>query len=244
MSLINDALRKARQDGGDVGDERQDRMGHSHTKTSRLGVGLILGAAIALTAAIVGGTVAVWILGSRDDQQPPIETLPTQIVQSAPSDDPVSSSPAPFREPTVPERKSLGSINPPVNDTRLPSSAPAEDEPPTPPSATSEILPTLDALPDSSSPIEDSVPAEVDSLSPIQSPEAQSRKREFVLDADLGYARLSLDFIIIRGEDPFAEINGTEVHEGSEIEGFIVDKIESTRVTLHDARGTLILRTK
>ena len=59
MSLISDALRKARQDGGDDGGERLDRLGISHAKASRLGLGLILGAGIALTAFFAALTALV-----------------------------------------------------------------------------------------------------------------------------------------------------------------------------------------
>jgi len=66
--------------------------------------------------------------------------------------------------------------------------------------------------------------------------------RVFVLEADLGYATLSLDYIVFRPDDPFAEINGIEVHEGWFVDDFVVDKIERDRVILHDEKGPLVLR--
>jgi len=66
--------------------------------------------------------------------------------------------------------------------------------------------------------------------------------RVFVLEAELGYATLSLDYIVFRPEDPFAEINGIEVHEGWFVDDFVVDKIERDRVVLHDEKGPLTLR--
>ncbi len=45
-----------------------------------------------------------------------------------------------------------------------------------------------------------------------------------------------------RSSNPFAEINGTEVWIGSEIEGFVVEAIEADRVILRDDKGLLILR--
>jgi hypothetical protein len=74
--------------------------------------------------------------------------------------------------------------------------------------------------------------------------DARGGEREYVVEADLGYAFLSLDYIVSRSEDPFAEINGTEVHEGSWIEGFTVEKIEQDRVLLRDDRGPLVLRVR
>ena len=53
---------------------------------------------------------------------------------------------------------------------------------------------------------------------------------------------LNLDFIVFRPDDPFAEINGLEVHVGSTIEGFKVEKIERNQVHLRDEKGALVLR--
>ena len=76
-------------------------------------------------------------------------------------------------------------------------------------------------------------------------PEPTQRKqtdRVFDLDADLGYATLSLGYIVARSVNPFAEINGIEVSVGSEVEGFRVEKIEADRVVLRDEKGELVLR--
>jgi type IV secretory pathway VirB10-like protein len=66
--------------------------------------------------------------------------------------------------------------------------------------------------------------------------------RVFVMEAELGYASLSLGFIVARSTNAFAEINGTEVRIGSRIEGFVVEAIEADRVILRDDKGLLILR--
>ena len=57
-----------------------------------------------------------------------------------------------------------------------------------------------------------------------------------------GYASLSLGYIVFRPVRPFAEINGVDIYEGSEIAGFKVEKIEVDRVVLRDSRGPLELR--
>jgi hypothetical protein len=62
------------------------------------------------------------------------------------------------------------------------------------------------------------------------------------MDAELGYASLSLGYIVFRPVRPFAEINGNDVYEGSEVAGFKVEKIEVDRVVLRDDRGLLELR--
>jgi len=80
-------------------------------------------------------------------------------------------------------------------------------------------------------------------LEPTPEPRSQKRAgRVFDLDADLGYATLSLGFIVARQDNPFAEINGVEVSVGSEVEGFRVEKIEANRVVLRDEKGELVLR--
>ena len=71
------------------------------------------------------------------------------------------------------------------------------------------------------------------------------RRREeiYILEADLGYGvSLSLDFLIYREVDPFAEINGVELHLGGTIEGYRVKAIERDRVTLSNGRRTIVLR--
>ena len=78
-----------------------------------------------------------------------------------------------------------------------------------------------------------------DSVEPSTGP---SGERIFVMEAGLGYASLSLGYIVARSSNSFAEINGTEVWIDSEIEGFVVEAIESDRVILRDDKGLLILR--
>jgi hypothetical protein len=77
---------------------------------------------------------------------------------------------------------------------------------------------------------------------PSQAKRGPTGERIFILDADLGTTSLSLGYIVFRPVRPFAEINGVEVYEGSEVEGFTVEKIEADKVTLRDADGPLVLR--
>ena len=66
--------------------------------------------------------------------------------------------------------------------------------------------------------------------------------RVFVMEATIGGVSLSLGYIVARANNPFAEINGTDVWIGSEVEGFVVEAIEADRVVLRDAKGLLVLR--
>ena len=61
--------------------------------------------------------------------------------------------------------------------------------------------------------------------------------------ANLGYARLHLDYVVYRPSSPFAGINGQQVVIGSVIEGFQVEEIGPELVRLRDGRGTVVLRT-
>jgi hypothetical protein len=73
--------------------------------------------------------------------------------------------------------------------------------------------------------------------------ERAPREREFVVDADLGYAKLHLDYVVYRPGSPFAGINGQQVMIGSVIEGFQVEEIGPELVRLRDRRGQVVLRT-
>jgi hypothetical protein len=65
-----------------------------------------------------------------------------------------------------------------------------------------------------------------------------------VIDADLGYVKLHLDWLVFKPGGSFGHINGQEVVEGSVIDGFVVEKINPDSVSLRDRRGPLVLRTR
>jgi hypothetical protein len=69
-------------------------------------------------------------------------------------------------------------------------------------------------------------------------------ERVFVLDADLGDVTLSLGYIVFKPSDPFAEINGREVRQGSLVEGYRVEEIERDRVRLRQGERTVVLRVR
>ena len=64
----------------------------------------------------------------------------------------------------------------------------------------------------------------------------------YILEATLGEVHLSLDFIIFREDDPFAEINGVELHLGGVIDGYRVKTIERDRVRLSNGHRSIVLR--
>jgi hypothetical protein len=249
MSLISDALRKARQETTGREAERRglkvppgwDRP----TSGSRLGAGLVLGAAIALAAALAGATVVWWAVGRDDSGEPAATVSDAEPAAGAvredmagesrtqPGDDPATlRSPAETETPTHPAMiADLRTVNPPgrgtrdVQETGRNQPEPGDDdvesgnvgERPSGPSGSPRSGEAADSEPGT---------------------------RVFVVDADLGHVTLTLDFIAYRPNDPFAEINGLEVHVGSRIEGLTVEAIARDHVRLVDERGEVILRVR
>jgi len=103
-----------------------------------------------------------------------------------------------------------------------------------------EALPRQESAPvEVEQPVTDSAPAVAVAEESVTDSDGN---RVFVMEAELGYASLSLGFIVSRASNPFAEINGRDVWIDSEIEGFVVEAIEADRVVLRDDKGLLILR--
>ena len=215
MSLINEALRKARQAASEhdtkqpEGPFRPARAYPSRQSGRRIGLTNIM--LIAIAAGAAGAALAWWVLGGS-------ETPPSEIVsgQNLPFESPVAGAPI-EASPTSPE----------------------------------ETAPVV-ALPEPTAMLETAVPSPVREQEgaepgpPATTAEKPSTgsggERVFVMEAELGYASLSLGFIVARANNPFAEINGREVWIDSEIEGFVVEAIEANRVVLRDDKGPLILR--
>jgi hypothetical protein len=88
----------------------------------------------------------------------------------------------------------------------------------------------------------------VEHLTPSPTPTAEVQRKtasqpsEFLVTAHVGRVTLELDYLVYRPDDPFAQINGQEVHVGSKIEGFVVEEITRDFVRLRDAKGSLLLR--
>jgi hypothetical protein len=59
--------------------------------------------------------------------------------------------------------------------------------------------------------------------------------------AEIDGITLTLDYIVSRAKDSFAQINGRDVRVGVRVEGFKVTRIEPDRVVLENADGELVL---
>ena len=245
MSLVSEALRKARQEAAQR--EGRDR-GIPHglvvpPKRWRSGPGLALVVAIALAAAIAGAAVAWWTLGRRA----------TPEASSAAPGRPAPATPAP-------------AVNPQATAPPFDAAARAEFEPlaahaapaphatakarslgaaPTPQEQAASTIAATTAGPQALSGDGQSgtSAAAEQSVTHPGPAERAPREREFVIDADLGRVKLHLDYIVYRPGSPFAGINGQQVAIGSVIEGFQVEEIGPELVRLRDGRGTVVLRT-
>ncbi len=236
MSLINDALRKARQAAVE---HEMSQPGTAFrapkaypTRGPRRRGGVVLLVLVAAMAGLTGAALVWWTLDKGQPavaavEEPATEAFPKTVEPSQTDSipavrishaDPGNTADAPALETNGTGIRKGEPARGAVEETgALPGEHEAAAVPAGPPRA-----------PDDTPAREDATPGE----------------RVFVLDADLGYATLSLGFIVARPVNPFAEINDIEVHIGSEVAGFVVEKIEPDQVVLRDDRGELVLKTQ
>jgi hypothetical protein len=225
VSLINEALRKARQaasehDSKQADDVFRPRKAYPSRRSGRRG-GFLAMMLIAVIAGVGGAAAAWWFLSDRP-------TAPTEAtVSRGPSFD--ATAPAASAEPSpIPAEVRLepDSSRAPAQQMSEPTSVRSEDS-----VATSQS---------DAEPVQiESSPANAASQKPVVGPDGE---RVYVMEAEIGGVVLSLGYIVARSTNPFAEINGSDVYVGSEIEGFVVESIEADRVVLRDDKGPLILR--
>ncbi len=219
MSLINDALRKARQAASEHdGLRAEGRAPRAYPgRGVRRGAGIGAVALVALAAALAGAAGAWWWAAGRGGAAPP---QPAGADGARPA--PAAGGEIPAAAPVQPDRggaeSSAGAVGP------------------------SQQQAAGRALASTAAPASSSPGAEVDARPEATGPPAADRAVPGTSGAGLGATTLSLGYIVFRPVRPFAEINGVEVYEGTEIEGFTVERIEADRVVLRDADGPLELR--
>jgi hypothetical protein len=215
VSLINEALRKARQAASEHDAKQPDgpfqpARAYPSRRPGGRGGWLAI-ASVAVAAGVAGAAAAWWILGDRetvsieaiDNRSQPVEAVShVSPAEASPTRSEVEASPAIVAVPTAATAPPL--LAPPSEQDLVELESP----PPTP-------------------------------QKPTTGPNGE---RVFVMEAELGGVSLSLGYIVARSTNPFAEINGSEVWVGSEIAGCVVEAIEADRVVLRDAKGLLILR--
>jgi len=250
VSLIGDALRKARQEAAERDSERRGVLFSAKIADapgrSNLGLGLALGALIAVAATITGGAVVWWLLGGGSSP----ETAGTVALQDAPVEAIRSEEPA---SESVSETVTEADAGDRARDRDSGGGSTQRQEQP-PEVATEEAESSGVAFPDAVDPGADSVPAAAaaesggtDSATAPDGVESgfagiEDGEEVYILEADLGNVVLSLDYLVFRTDDPFAEINGVEVHLGGVVDGFRVKDIQKDRVRLSDGRRNIVLR--
>ncbi len=221
MSLISDALRKARQEAAERAASDRDGLVPPVVLEAqgRFGAGVVVGAVVAVAASLAGAGV-VWLTLAR----PPRTSVtadpatPTAVAAATPSQ--VGAAP-PATVPPLPTTTAAAVA--PVATAMMAATPVAP-------------VPTADpfALDTGAAP----------SPTPPPRPTATSGPRDFVAEADLGYATLRLDLVVFRADDPWAQVNGRDVRVGTHVDGFVVEAIERDRVLLRDQRGPLVLRVR
>jgi len=210
VSLINDALRKARQAAAEHEAQQPDtafrapRVYPSRSAPRRSRVAVLV--SVAVMAGLAGAAVAWWAVGQREQPVAAVVPMPTP-------------SPTPAVEAPQAEAPAVVPVESAEETAVVIVATPTPTAPQVATTQEPEFVPT-----------------------PQKRTGTATNDRVFDLDADLGYATLSLGYIVARPVNPFAEINGIEVSVGSEVEGFRVEKIEADRVVLRDDKGELVLR--
>jgi hypothetical protein len=232
VSLVSEALRKARQEAAErEGRERGIPRGlvlPPKRWSSRPGLALAI--LIALAAAIAGAGIAWWAL-SRPVAVP---SVPGAFAPAA-TTPPVSSAQDGRNATEAPARPAAAGRD---QDRALSAF-------PTPQPQAALVIATTSPAPQTApgSAQPKSVTAAEKSVQHPEQAGGGSRDRAFVVDADLGYAKLHLDYVVYRPGSPFAGINGQQVIIGSVIEGLQVEEIGPELVRLRDRRGVVVLRT-
>jgi hypothetical protein len=221
VSLINEALRKARQaasehDSKQAEDPFRPARAYPSRRSGRPN-DLLVVALFAVAAGAIVASAVWWFFGSQHTAPPEVAAgEPEPIVVASLIETPLSA-PATDDEQVVLLSTDFGVVEAPTQqitpaEVSVPTSQEIESEPVQPAKSYGELVSQADG------------------------------ERVYVVEANLGDTTLSLGFIVARSENPFAEINGVDVYLGSEIEGFVVEAIEADRVVLRDDQGTLVLR--
>ncbi len=258
MSLVSEALRKARAESLAGGGHPRGVVFRTTVvlgaRGPRIGLGWLLGGAV-LAAAAAGGALAWWLLPGRGGIPPaPRSTsatategaarpsAPAPTPRGADANPPGRESPAVAAPPATAgtaagRAATLGPASAPNDDAVAATAPAAETAKPArrPADAERQSLPVAPAQ-------EHPEPAHDATRQAAAAAAAGARERTFGLDADLGYAKLHLDYIVYRSKAPFAGINGQQVTIGTIIEGFTVEEIGPEDVRLRDAKGLVVLR--
>ncbi|MGE5235793.1 MAG: hypothetical protein ACM3O7_05560 [Acidobacteriota bacterium] len=236
MSLVSEALRKARQEAAARDARSRGALPATVGASPRVRRSPWAVAVLLVVVAGVGGAALAWWAIERSRE--------------------AGAQPAPTTLPVMPVRTASHGLTTPTPAPRAAAVEPvlAASPPPAAPAPAGEAAPALGTnrtdlaaepgggriAPPTAGTAGERVPAPTRG----EPPQAQPKGRTYVIDADLGYVKLHLDWLVFKPGGSFGHINGQEVVEGSVIDGFVVEKISPDSVTLRDRRGPLVLRTR
>jgi len=240
VSLINDALRKARQAAAEHESRQPESVFRAPTAYPSRGPrrrgGAVLLVLVAATAGLSGAALVWWTL-DKDEPAVTVASLAAAAATHETTEESQAASvPSQTERPPADPGAAIDSPVPPAIDIVPPQEEAVEgaatgtNTVPDEHMAQTAAVPPSRAIPPLGEPLAHEGPAD--------------GERVYVLEANLGYASLSLGFIVSRSVNPFAEINDIEVYEGSEVAGFVVERIEADRIILRDDRGMLVLQVR
>lgn len=238
MSLISDALKKARQEAA-----RQDALRQSlpyavgaaeaPKRNAFIPVLLGLGAGCLLAGAIFAvAYFAGW--GPFDKPEP------VQVAEAAPSPSP--AAPAPVLEEQTPEPTPTPLSEPPPEPTPAPTATPAPIATPPPPIRPESAPPAAAATPEETRPSSPPAltPAPVVPAPPAPAPGAQEESKSYVREVPIpGGGTVTLNGIAFSADSPIAVLDNRVVGPGEVVQGFTVVEIQSNRVKL-EGHGTVV----
>lgn len=241
MSLINEALRKARKEAAEKdaaarGTTYRPPRSHLPRRSSWLPAlvgGVVLGSLVAAGAFFVLSSSETRDAAPRAEpsQKPTVASgselsAETQLPNRSPNPPVGSEPPSPSATTARP--------NPTVTSEPAKATVPAEPPPPNQPPNPTVI---------SSEP--PNAPAAAETRR-VQSPErtGEAGDRVYVLEAEIDGVPLRLDFIVWAPSSPFAQINGVQVSVGQLVDGFLVRSITREEVTLEGDAGAFRLRVR
>ena len=179
----------------------------------RSGIGIAPLMLVAIAAGL-GGAAGVWWTVGR--QRP---AAPTATPAAAPTAGGQTAAPPPAATPAAATSAS-GRAAPPRVAAAAPAVAAAVGAPVSEPEPGPAVPPAT----------------------PEPAVAGERRTRDVLIDADVGYAKLHLDYLVYRPGSPFGRVNGQDVIVGSIVEGFKVEEITADYIKLADRRNTVILR--
>jgi len=236
VSLVSDALRKARQEAALRG---SPKLGYvvaprlvMPPRIARTGRAVLLVVGVALAAGLLGAAATWWLTAGR--AVGPAGTGSAPVVR--PSD---GSSRAAHRVDAGAAATAAGEPSTGVG-ARAQQQALAEPYGGSGPGGTGASA----TMPEPQAPGDGSAAVAPPGAGPEQTATEPSQRgeRSFKIDADLGYAKLHLDYLVYKPSAPFGRVNGQDVIVGTVVNGFVVEEIGADFIRLRDRRGPVVLR--